>query len=99
MNYKEKGQNRMFRFALFDIIVCTDLLTQAVTFKYFVDCFQCVVELFDRVSCHQREPDQRIFRCNSRRDYWIYEDTGFEQFFYDQECQVIVADKQRDDRC
>ena len=38
----------MFRFALFDIIVSTDLLNQAVTFKYFVDCFQCVVELFDR---------------------------------------------------
>ena len=53
MNYKEKGQNRMLRFALFDIVVRADLLNQTVTFKYFVDCFQCVVKLFDRVSRHQ----------------------------------------------
>lgn len=89
----------MLRFALFDIVVRADLLNQTVIFKYFVDCFQCVVELFDRVGRHQREADQCIFRRNSRRYDRIYEDTGFEQFFYDQECQVVVADKQRNDRC
>ena len=95
MNYKEKGQNRMFRFALFNIFTSADLLNQTVTFKYFVNGFQRIVELFDRVGRHQREADQRIFRRNGRRYYRVYEDTGFEQFFYDQECQIVVADKQR----
>lgn len=53
MNYKEKGQNRILRFALFDIVVRVDLLNQSVTFKYFVNGFQRMIELFNRVSRHQ----------------------------------------------
>ncbi len=53
MNYKEKGQNRILRFALFDIVVRVDLLNQSVTFKYFVNGFQRMIELFNRVSGHQ----------------------------------------------
>ena len=67
--------------------------------SYFPDFLQCGSDLLFRVGSHQGEADQCVVGWNRRAYHRVHEDTVLEEKLGEQECLLVVADEERDNRC
>ena len=74
------------------------LRDKIVLAENLLDFFEGFGNLLFRVSSHQAETDKSVVRSNGGRNNGIDENAFVEEFARDEEREVVVADKERDNR-